>query len=312
MSEPLQMRGLFPAPSVPFDDSMNIVEHEFTNLIEEIGQAPSNGGVLINAHAGELAVLTATERRRVLELTREALPSDQVILSGVDGLALPTAIETLKEAKDWGAHAALVFPPFDYNPRRKLTRSPEAPVRYYSALAEAVDLPLVVYQFPEASGVAYTTETLLELAEIDSVIAVKDTTVDGQLYQEHWEALQGKIAVLTALDTPDLLGHMLLGCDGAIIGVGQIAPALWGQYVQHILANESQEAIDVFKSRLLPLVTHIFFGRFDTPASESTKAKEALVQMGVFSTSFVRPPELSVTDLDREHVRVGLERAGLL
>lgn len=304
--------GLFPAPSVPFNTQLDIAHDEFSSLVRTIGEARGVSGVLVNGHAGELAVLTAQERDRVIRTAREALQPGQQIMAGVDGLSVPDVIRSMKEALDSGADAALVLPPFDYNPRRKMTTSWEAPVRFYEAIASAVDLPIIIYQFPETSGSAYSTEALSRMADLDTVVGIKDTTLDGQLYQEHLEALQGRISILTALDTPDLLGHMLLGCDGAIIGVGQLGPANWGAYTDDILAGRSDAAIATFKEKLLPLVTHIFFGRFPSLASDAAKAKEALVQMGIFSTSLVRDPEVGVDDTDRENVREGLLRAGLL
>lgn len=304
--------GLFPAPSVPFNDEMDIVQSEFSRLIATIGEARGVNGVLVNGHAGEIATLTSQERDTVIKLARQSLQPGQKIIAGVDGLSVPDVIESLKAARDSGADAALVLPPFDYNPRRKMTTSWEAPVRFYEAIADAVELPIIIYQFPETSGVAYSTEALSRMADIDAVVGIKDTTIDGQLYQEHLEALEGRISILTALDTPDLLGHMLLGCDGAIIGVGQLGPEAWGEYTDHILEGRSDAAIAIFKEKLLPLVTHIFFGRFASLASDAAKAKEALVQMGVFSTSLVRDPEVGVSDTDRKHVREGLQRAGLI
>lgn len=312
MASRIRIGGLFPAPSVPFDDHLDIIEEEFTNLIRTIGQAPGVSGVAVNGHAGELTTLTAAERRRMIELARAALPADKLVLSGVEDMSIPGTIEKLKAAKDAGADAALMLPPFDYLPRRNLTQSWEAPYRYFSTVGAAVDLPFVIFEYPKSTGISYTTDTLVRFAEIDNVVAIKDTVADDQLYQEHLEVLRGKLPVLTAIDSPALLGFMLLGCDGALIGASQIATDWWGRYVEHILRGESQQAIDVFKTRLLPIVTHIYSGRFETPASHNSRAKEALVQMGIFSTSHVRPPELDVTDLDREHIRAGLERAELL
>jgi 4-hydroxy-tetrahydrodipicolinate synthase len=312
MAKPIRPRGVFPAASVPFDDRLNIIESEFTYLIQHIGQSAGVGGVAVNGHAGEPTALSAAERRQVIELARTAMPADKLVISGIDDLSIPGAIEKLKAAKDAGADAALMLPPFDYLPRRNLARSWEAPYHYFSAIAEAIDLPMIIFEYPKTTGISYTTETLRRLAEIDTVVAIKDTVADDQLYQEHLEVLQEKVAILTAIDSPALLGYMLLGCDGALVGASQIAPEVWGAYVNHILRGEQQQAIDVFKSRLLPIVTHIYSGRFDTPASHNSRAKEALREMGIFSTAHVRPPELDVADIDREHIREGLKRANLL
>jgi 4-hydroxy-tetrahydrodipicolinate synthase len=310
VAKPLTIRGLFPAASVPFDDELNLIEHEFIDLIQHIGAADGVGGVAVNGHAGELTTLSAAERARVIQLAREYMPSDKLVISGIEDLSTSGSIDKLKAARDAGADAALVLPTFDYLPRRNLTQTWEAPYRYFEAISTA-GVPMVVFEYPQMTGISYTTDTLVRLADIEMVVAIKDTVANSQLYQEHLELVQPKLPILTAIDSPDLLGFMLLGCDGALIGVSQIGPEYWGRYVNHVLNDEVVEARDLFKARLLPLVTHVYSGRFHSIGSHNSKAKEALVQMGIFSTNHVRPPELDVQESDIEHIRVGLERANL-
>jgi 4-hydroxy-tetrahydrodipicolinate synthase len=312
MQSKLILRGTYPAPSVPFRDDLSINEDEFTRLITEIGAVAGVGGVVVNGHAGEVTALTVAERARVIALARAALPAGKIVVSGIDDLSIGGSIEKLNAAKDAGAEAALVLPPFDYLPRRSLTRTPDAPVAYFEGIAAGTDLPFVIFEYPKSTGISYTTETLLRLAEIDNVVAIKDTVADDQEYQEHVEVVRPHVAILTAIDSPGLLGLMLLGSDGIILGASQLAPESWAEYVGHILNGRTAEAVDLFSRRLLPIVTHIYSGRFRTPASANSRIKEALVQTGVISSSRVRPPELDVTDEDRATVRTGLERAGLV
>jgi 4-hydroxy-tetrahydrodipicolinate synthase len=312
MRKEMSIGGTYPAPSVPFDENYDIIENEFTHLIDDIGQSKGVSGVVLNGHAGELTTLTAAERARVIELARENLPSGKLVVSGIEDFSIPGSIQKLKEAEDAGADAALILPPFDYLPRRTLTQSWEASYRYFSAIAEGSDLPFIVFEYPKSTGISYSTETLLRLTEIDNIVAIKDTVSDDQLYQEHLEVIRPKVPILTAVDSPQLLGFMLLGSDGVILGASQLAPRAWGEYVDHIIQGRQVEAIDVFKTTLLPIVSHIYSGRFHTLASSNSRIKEALVQTGIFSSSRVRPPELDVSDDDRENIRVGLERAGLV
>ncbi|GAA2009524.1 dihydrodipicolinate synthase family protein [Microbacterium ulmi] len=312
MRSNLTLRGTYPAPSVPFTDDYSIDEAEFAGLLTGIAAVDGVEGVVVNGHAGELTTLTARERARVITIAREILPAGKIVISGVEDFSIAGSIDKLNAAKDAGADAALVLPTFDYLPRRALTQSPEAPLRYFDAIAAGTDLPFVIFEYPKSTGISYTTETLLRLTEIDNVVAIKDTVSDDQDYQEHLEVVRPRVPLLTAIDSPGLLGLMLLGSDGIILGASQLAPASWAEYVGDVLSGRVEDAIDVFTTRLLPILTHIYSSRFATPASANSRIKEALVQTGVISSSRVRPPELDVTDVDRAAIRTGLERAGLV
>src|SRR3972149_1733096 len=122
-AKPLKLRGLFPAPSVPFDQNLNIIEPEFARHISTMGRTEGIGGVAVNGHQGEMLALSATERQRVIELARASLPAHKLVISGVLSSSISEMVQQLREAKDAGADAALVMPPFDFMPRRILARS---------------------------------------------------------------------------------------------------------------------------------------------------------------------------------------------
>jgi 4-hydroxy-tetrahydrodipicolinate synthase len=308
----LKLRGLYPAPSVPFDRNLNIIESEFARHIASMGAIPGIGGVAVNGHQGEVAALSRRERQRIIELARTNLPAGKVVISGVISPSIAEMAEQIREAKGAGADAALVLPPFDYMPRRILARSWEAPYAFFAGLADKVDLPLVIFQYPFASGIWYTTETMVRLAEIDTVVGVKHAIRHLELYAEQYEALRGKISVLAARDAPGLLSKMFIGADGACIGISNIAPDLWAAFVTHCLENRVKEAKDVFLRSLLPLITHVWSESAPRRVTYSASTKEALAQLGIFSSGRVRPPELDVNDAERAEIREGLKKAGLL
>jgi len=308
----LKLRGLYPAPSVPFDRDLNIIENEFSAHIASMGAIGGIGGVAVNGHQGEVAALTPRERQRVIELAREHLPPSKTVISGVISPSIAEMVQQLKDAKEAGADAALVLPPFDYMPRRILARSWHAPYAFFAALADKVDLPLVVFKYPYAYGLWYDTETMVRLAEIDTVVGVKHAIRHLELYTEQYAALRGKISVLAARDAPGLLSKMFVGADGACIGISNIAPDRWAQFVMCCLEDRVSEARDVFLESLLPLITHVWSESVPRRVTYSASTKEALRQLGVFSSSRVRPPELDVNDEERALVRKGLLAAGLL
>ena len=297
---------------MPFDRNLDILKKEFSNHIASMGRVAGIGGVAVNGHQGEMLALSQKERQKIIELARAHLPARKFVISGVLSSSIPGLVKQLREAKSAGADAALVMPAFDYMPRRILARSWEPAYAFFAEAAEKVDLPLVIFQYPYASGIWYSTETMVRLAAIDSVVGVKHAIRHLELYAEQYAALRGKISILAARDAPGLLAKMIIGADGACIGISNIAPEYWATFVTHCLENRLNEAKEIFLRRLLPLITNVWSERVPRRISYSASTKEALVQLGVFSSSTVRPPELDVNEQDRAQIREGLQQAGLL
>jgi 4-hydroxy-tetrahydrodipicolinate synthase len=310
---PIQLKGLYPAPVIPLDENLELLEREFILHVQRLARVGwTVGGVVVNGHAGEVTALDRAQRVRIIELARLAAPVGCHVIAGIESLSTTGAIELVKDAKEAGADAALVFPPFDYFPRKGMARTVEAPVRFFSAIAEAVDFPLIVFQYPLWTDISYTTETLVKLAEIDTVIGVKNASWDVPTYKEQYDALEGKVAVLAAADGPELIDMLAHGADGALIGVSNVGTALWARVVRACLDGRPDEVRGLFTDTLVPLA-HALFGDVTT-GSKSFNAlmKEALVQIGYFSTSRVLGPELDVTDDDRESIRLALVAAELI
>jgi 4-hydroxy-tetrahydrodipicolinate synthase len=311
-AKPLTLGGLYPAPSVPFDRDLNIIESEFASHMAAMGRINGLGGVAVNGHQGEVAALTARERLRVVELARENLPKNKLVITGVLSPSIDEMAQQMKDAKSAGADAALVIPPFDYMPRRVLTRSWQAPYGFFAGLADKCELPIVIFQSPFASNIYYSTEAITRIAEIDTVVGVKHAIRNLGLYAEQWEALRGKISVLAARDAPGLMTKMFVGCDGACIGIANIAPEYWAEFTNQCLEANYNEARETFMTRLLPLMQHCWAENQPRATTHSASTKEALRLLGVFSSSRVRPPEQDADEHESAEIRVGLEKAGLL
>ncbi len=311
-TKPLQLRGLYPAPSVPFDRDLAIAEGEFARHIAAMGRIDGLGGVALNGHQGEVAALTPRERMRVVEIAREELPKDKHVISGVISPSIADMAQQMKDARSAGADACLVIPPFDYMPRRVLTKSWKAPYGFFAGLADKCDLPIVIFKYPFASNIYYSTEAMTRIAEIDSVVGVKHAIRNLGLYAEQWEALRGKISVLAARDAPGLLAKMLIGSDGSCIGIANIAPEYWAKFTTECLAQDFNTARETFMARLLPLMQHCWAENQPRATTHSASTKEALKLLGVFSSSRVRPPEVDCDERESAEIRVGLEKAGLL
>lgn len=309
----LELKGLFPAPVIPLDDDLRLMEREFIVHVQRLARVGAAvGGVVVNGHAGEVTTLDREERTRVVRAAHEAAPAGFSVIAGIAALSTAEAIKLTQDAKDAGADAALIFPPFDYFPRRGAARTVEAPVRFFSSIAEEVDLPIVIFQYPLWTGISYTTETLVRLCDIDNVVGIKNAVWDVSTYIEQYDALRGRVAILAACDGPELLPMLAYGGDGALIGVSNVGTALWAEFVTRCMNNEVDSVRDLFFGRLVPVAQALFGDIHVGTKSFNALTKEALVQQGLFSTSRVRPPELDVTDEDRKAVNEVLTQSGLL
>jgi dihydrodipicolinate synthase/N-acetylneuraminate lyase len=106
--KPLTLRGLYPAPSVPFDRDLEIIESEFAAHMAAMGRIEGLSGVALNGHQGEVAAPTPRERMRVVEIAREQLPKDKHVISGVISPSIADMAQQMKDARSAGADACLV------------------------------------------------------------------------------------------------------------------------------------------------------------------------------------------------------------
>src|SRR5262249_14835069 len=141
-----------------------------------------------NGHAAEVSSLDRAERRRALEIALDEVGDKTPIITGIYTDGTLEAMDMAREAKALGAAGALVFPPTPFMWGAQLR--PEMPLTHSRALAEAVDLPLVVFEYPPASGIGYHPDTLAQLAMIPTVVGVKDWSNDMVSYERNLRALR--------------------------------------------------------------------------------------------------------------------------
>lgn len=305
------LRGLFPAPAVPFDADNGLAVGELSAHLEAMGRIHGVSGLAVNGHAGEIAGLTRDERRRVVEIARAALPDGKILITGLDQASPPEAIDELGELKDSGADAALILPPFDNMARRAIARNRVAVVGYFAALGRA-GVPLVVFQYPRATGCSYPTPVLAEIAEMDHVVAVKNAVWDAELYVEQLEAIRRSASVLAACDAPELLTMMIAGADGLLLGASNVGTELWARFVTALDQHDIDDASALFVRRLIPLLDAQFGSTRPRSATFTALTKECLRQLGVFTSARMRPPEVEPDEADRAAVTHALRQAGLL
>jgi 4-hydroxy-tetrahydrodipicolinate synthase len=305
------LRGLFPAPAVPFDRNLYLDEDEFTAHLRSMSAVEGVSGFAVNGHAGELGTLSPRERLRVVQLAREAAGPGKTIISGMECVDPHQAVTELRELAGAGADAALVLPPFDSMSRRSLARNRDAVYGWFETLGEA-DVPLVVFQYPLTTGCSYPTAVLRDVVTLDHVVAVKNAVWNTEFYIEQLAAIRDHVAVLAACDAPELLAMMMVGCDGLLLGASNVATVAWARFTSSILGSDHGAARDVFVTTLMPLLDAQFGITRPRSTTFTALTKEALHQLGIFTSGAMRPPDMVPDAADREHVTRALIAAGLL
>ena len=177
-------------------------------------------------------------------------------------------------------------------------------------------MPMSIFKYPAEYGLSYSTETLARMAEdIDQVVAIKAVNFTCADYYQMWNGLKGKLSIfVTAGDTVDMLGQMMIGSDGAQAGIMAIGRQNWSHFISLSLDGKYTEARNIYMEKLAPIADHIYgvaslsphaaFSSSGRTGSTTALIKEALVAMGIFSSARVRPPDLDATEEEREVVSV--------
>ncbi len=153
--------GVIPAVLLPFTDDLAIDEKSFRKHLADVAAVEGLSAVTINAHSTEVASCTFEEQRRVLDIAQDEIGGRLPIVNGIWADGSLEAARIAKMAEEGGASALLVFPPAPFT----LGQSPAMAVEHFKRIADASSLPIIVFQYPLATGQGYPRDTLLRMIE---------------------------------------------------------------------------------------------------------------------------------------------------
>lgn len=219
-------KGVIPACLLPFNADCTIDEASFRRHLREVVGTPGLSAITVNAHSTEVTACSAAEQRRVLDIALDEVGDRIPIVNGVFAESTFEAAETAKWAARSGASALLVAPPSLF--RDGAQHRPAMASAHFGRVAAASDLPIILFQFPLASGLGFTIETQMRLAdEIPTIRATKDFCNDPVMLERTVRALHGRARPVHVLTTHSawLYQSLLVGCAGMLSGAGStIAP----------------------------------------------------------------------------------------
>jgi 4-hydroxy-tetrahydrodipicolinate synthase len=299
--------GVIPAVLLPFDNDLNIDEVNFRKHLQDVVAVKGITAITLNAHSTEVASCTFDEQQRVLAAAQDEIGDRLPIVNGIWADGSIEAARIARMAADGGASALLVFPPAPFT----IGQSPAMALTHFKRIADATDLPLIVFQYPLATGQGYPKETLLQLCdEVPSIRAIKDWIGNVPHHEWHVRTLQNLARPVNVLSTHSawLLSSLVLGCNGLLSGSGSVIADLQARLFRAVQANDLAEARRL-NDRIDPMV-RVFYA--DPFVDMHNRMKEALVLLGKLPRAVVRPPLIKIEQAEIERIRQALLEAGLL
>lgn len=256
--------GSLVAIVTPFRNGQ-VDERALGDLIE-FQIANGTDGIVPCGTSGESATLTYEEHDRVIEFTVEVAKGRVPVIAGTGSNSTDEAITLTKHAKKAGADGALLICPYYNKPTQ------EGLYRHYKAIADAVDLPLVLYNIPSRTSVNLLPTTIERLSSIRNIVAIKEGAGSLGQVSEIIQACGSRITVLAG-DDALTLPMMAVGAKGVITVTANIAPADMAALVKACAAGRLDQA-KALHYQLYPLFTALFYETNPIPV------KEALGMMG--------------------------------
>jgi 4-hydroxy-tetrahydrodipicolinate synthase len=307
MADGFTFSGIIPANLLPFNPDFSIDEKNCRRHLSWLANTSGVTGIVCNGHAAEVSSLTREERRRALAIAVDEVGDRVPLISGIYTDSTREAAELARDAKAEGASGLLIFPPslFMFGAQDH----PEMVYQYYAAIADAVDLPMVVFQYPLALGLGYHTETLVKLTEIKQVVAIKEWSNDILTFEKNLRAIRATgrpVAVLSSFSM-SLYASLLLGADGAISGMGSVTADFQVRLFDFVRKGDL-DAGSRLNDRLAPLVSAFYAPPL---VDMHNRMKEALAMLGRIDQAVVRPPLQPLHHMEREKIRAALAASGI-
>lgn len=207
-------------------------------------------GLVVCGTTGEAATLQSDEKTRVLLTVLEEVAGKVPVIAGVGSNDTQATIDNAKRAKEAGAEGLLIVTPYYNKPNQ------EGQYRHFMAVADAVDLPQILYNVPGRTGTKTLPKTLARLSKHPNIVGIKDATADMHIAsQTRIEA--GPDFLLFSGDDATTLPFIALGGVGAISVVANIAPRLMHDIIAHALRSDYASA-RVLHEKMLPLFDALF------------------------------------------------------
>lgn len=259
--------------------------------------AEGTDGIVIVGTTGESPTVSVEEHCELIKVAVEHTARRVPVIAGTGGNSTEEAIELTRFAKKAGADASLQVVPYYNRPTQ------EGMYQHFKKIAEAVDLPVILYNVPGRTVADMANETILRLAQVPGVIGVKDATGNIARGTELLRLAPKSFAVYSG-DDATAMALMFCGAKGNISVTANVAPRAMHELCVAAMQGEIARAIEI-NNRLLPLHNKLFVEPNPVPV------KWAMTEMGKIPSG-IRLPLVPLAQEYQETVRKALREAAVL
>ncbi len=291
-----KFRGAFVAIVTPFIDGQ-LDEQGLVDLIE-FHIANGTHGIVPCGTTGESATMSHDEHHRVVELTVKTVNGRVPVVAGSGSNSTAGAIELTRYAKETGVDGVLMVSPYYNRP------SQEGLYLHFKAVAEAVDVPIILYNVPSRTSSNVLPATVARLAAIDNIVGIKEATGSLNQVSEVILLCPKDFAVLSG-DDFTAMATVLVGGTGVISVTSNVAPKDMADMVDAALAGDLAKANELHY-KLFPLMQAMFYDSNPVPA------KTTLQLMGKIKSGTPRLPLCSMNDENLAKLKAAVTAYGLI
>ncbi|MBX8499716.1 4-hydroxy-tetrahydrodipicolinate synthase [Pseudomonas lijiangensis] len=252
----MQFRGIIPALVTPFTDDQQLDEQALRGLIENLLQAGVHGLFVLGTN-GEFFTLSESEKLKIARITVEAAAGRVPVVVGTGAFATHEVIELNKKMIDVGADALSIITPY-FN-----AISQSELIKHYAAIADASELPLMMYNIPAKTGMSIGIGAVATLSQHPKIKGIKDSAGNFDALVQMMKYRSDDFAVFAGTDSL-IYWNLLAGGDGAIAATANAVPdvvmSIWNNFQSgnHEAARVAQEALrplrDAFALGTMPVV----------------------------------------------------------
>lgn len=288
-------KGSLPALITPFKNGA--VDFDTLKKLVDWHVAEGSHGLVPVGTTGESPTLSHEEHGAVIEAVVKAAAGRIPVIAGAGSNATAEGIGLIRHAQKVGADAALVVTPYYNRPTQA------GLIAHFTALHDASDLPIIIYNIPARSVVDMLPATMGELAKLPRIIGVKDATAN--LARPSQQRITcGKDFIQLSGEDATALGFNAHGGVGCISVTANVAPRLCAEFQEATLRGDYAKALE-YQDRLMPLHEAIFI------EPGLVGAKYGLSLLGLCSEE-VRLPLVGLTDGTKDRIRSAMQHAGLI
>ncbi len=303
----IDLRGLVPAPVTPFTRDGAVDHAAIQRLGAWLGSFAGVKGLVVLGHAGEGTFLSQDEQRAVIESFVKSVDGRLPVIAGITLEGTHVAAQEAKRAVKAGAEAGLVYPSHGW---LRFGYQKGAPQDRYRAIYEESGLPLILFQYPDATKATYNLETQLEIAAQPGVFAMKNGVRNMRRWDTEIPVIRRENPALQLLTCHDeYLLHTMFDVDGALVGYGGLTPE---PLIELIAAGKARDypKARAIHDRLLP-VTRTVYHR-GSHMEGTVALKHGLVARGILEHATVRSPLLPLEPGAEAEIAQALRSAGLV